>query len=175
MTLARRLALLAASLWLASCATRPPSIEAMPWTSGRLSIKVDASAEQPARSLSASFDLRGGDNGGELRLVSPLGALMAVATWSAGQASLVTADGTRIYSDLDELSRQALGESLPLRALPDWLAGKAWPGAASQPLPGGFEQLGWRVDLARYADGWVDARRDTAPITVVRARLLREP
>lgn len=175
MTVARLLAPLATALCLASCATRPPALEAMPWTSGRLSVKVDATAEQGARSLSASFDLRGSGNTGELRLISPLGTLIAVATWAPDQARLATPDGTKVYGDLDELSRRALGESLPLRALPDWLAGKPWPGATNQPLASGFEQLGWRVDLARFADGWVEARRDEPPVVLVRARLQIEP
>ena len=160
---------------LASCATRPPTIETMPWTSGRLSVKVDATLEQAARSVSASFDLRGSDQNGELRLVSPLGTLIAVATWTPDQARLATPEGTQTYPDLDALSRQALGEALPLRALPDWLAGRPWRGAASQVATSGFEQLGWQVDLARFADGWVDARRNEPPAVLVRARLQREP
>jgi outer membrane lipoprotein LolB len=66
-----------------------------------------------------------------------------------------------------------LGETLPLAALFDWLRGRPWPGAPSRPVaaPPGFEQLGWRVDLARFAEGQVDARRDRAPAVNVRARL----
>ena len=155
-----------------SCHTEVPRLEP---AAVEIFEQIDATPEQEARNVSASFDLRGGDQNGELRLVSPLGTLIAVATWTPDQARLATPEGTQTYPDLDALSRQALGEALPLRALPDWLAGRPWRGAASQASPSGFEQLGWQVDLARFADGWVDARRSVAPVVLVRARLQREP
>lgn len=165
--------LLAATLLVAGCATRPPNIDQMPWTSGRLSVRVDAVAQQPARSVTAAFDLRGSGERGELRLSSPLGTLIASAVWSPGAASLTTPEGETVFADLNSLSQQALGESLPLAALPDWLAGRPWPHAPSQPTAEGFDQLGWRVSLARLADGYVDAERSAAPIVRLRARIER--
>lgn len=153
---------LAVLLQLMACATRPPADEASPWTSGKLSLRVDALADKPARSVNASFDLRGSGQRGELRLMSSLGTIVASARWSADRAVLQTGDGEREYADLEALSQDALGEALPLRALPDWLAGRAWPGAATRPLAGpGFEQLGWHMDLARSAKApwWPRARR----------------
>ena len=70
-----------------------------------------------------------------------------------------------------------LGESLPVAALFDWLRGRPWPGAASTttvaPADAGFEQLGWIVNLARFDESWVAARRDAAPTVTVRARIDR--
>ncbi len=103
---------LAVLLQLTACATRPPADEASPWTSGKLSLRVDALADKPARSVNASFDLRGSGQRGELRLMSSLGTIVASARWSADRAVLQTGDGEREYADLETLSQDALGEAL---------------------------------------------------------------
>ena len=172
-------AALAALMATASgCATRPPQAgdEVL---SGRLQVSVDATAAQPGRSLTAAFELRGDAEHGELQLATPLGMVLASARWAPGSAVLATAGGpTTTFEDLDALSREALGEALPLRALPDWLRGRPWPGAPSQPTQPprepGFEQLGWSVGLARFAEGWVLARRENPPAVTVRARMDRD-
>lgn len=175
MTLARprTAGLLLAVLGLAACATRPAADAAMPWTSGRLSVRVEAWAEREARSVSADFDLRGDSRRGELRLSSPLGNVLAATRWTADQAVLDTGQGETRYADLETLSREALGEVLPLRALPDWLAGRPWSGAPSVGQPAGFEQLGWVVSLAAYAEGRIEAVRSAPPKVTVRVRLER--
>jgi outer membrane lipoprotein LolB len=162
-------ALLAVMTVMAGCATRPPL--GNDWLSGRLSVKVDAVAERPARSISSGFELRGDGEQGELRLTSPLGTVVATAHWAPGVARLVTADGETRYPDLETLAREALGEALPLRALPAWLHGQPWPGAPSLNTAAGFEQLGWQIGLARYAEGWLEVTRGSAPAVTVRARL----
>jgi hypothetical protein len=96
----------------------------MPWTSGRLSVRVEATADKSASNVSADFDLRGDSSRGELRLSSPLGAVLAATRWSATEVVLDTGQGPTRYADLETLSRDALGEALPLRAFPDWLAGR---------------------------------------------------
>jgi outer membrane lipoprotein LolB len=166
----RALPLLAAAL-LAACAspTRQPGEPA--WTSGRLSLRVEAGAATPAQSYSAAFELRGDGSSGELRLMSPLGTRLASARWAPGLAVLATPEGEQRFGSLDELSRGALGEVLPLAALPAWLSGLPWAGAPHQAAESGFEQLGWRVLLARRAEGWVEARRSAAPAVLVRVRL----
>ena len=69
----------------------------------------------------------------------------------------------------------ALGESLPLAALPDWLAGRPWPGAPHTPGEAGFVQLGWQVSLARRSEGWIEARRAAPPAVLVRVKLDDNP
>jgi outer membrane lipoprotein LolB len=170
------LALLTALSMLVACATQPASDPAAalgPWTSGRLSLKADASADRAAQSLSAAFELRGTANQGELRMLSPLGSVLAAARWQPGLVLLNTPQSVQRFADLQTLSRQVLGEEVPLAALPDWLAGRPWAGALHQPQPGGFEQLGWRVQTDRLAEGWVSARRDSAPAVQLRVRLDR--
>ncbi|HEY6133134.1 MAG TPA: outer membrane lipoprotein LolB [Rubrivivax sp.] len=156
---------------VAGCALTPPSVDG--GLGGRLSVQVDAAAPEPARQLSAGFELRGDPVRGELDLTSPLGTVLAQARWQPGRAELLTPSGNQTFTDLDELSRRTFGEPLPLSALFDWLRGRPWAGAASQPLAAGtgFEQLGWQVDTGRLADGQLMARRALAPAVTLRVRL----
>lgn len=155
---------------LAGCATTPrPASE----LAGRLAVSVAAHEGAPARNLTTQFELRGDAQAGELQLSTPLGSTAAQARWRPGSAELITAQSTRSFPNLDALAQELLGESLPLAALLEWLRGRPWPGAASQAREGGFEQLGWRIDLSRVAEGWVLAGRERAPALSVRARLER--
>jgi outer membrane lipoprotein LolB len=143
--------------------------------SGRLSVRVDATGEQPARSVSAAFELQGTPDAGRLNLSSPLGTVLAQARWSPRQVSLTTPEGETSFADLNTLTQEMLGESLPVAALFDWLRGRPWSQAPSEPaLPpaeAGFRQLGWVIDLARFHEGWVLAQRPQAPKVTVRARI----
>lgn len=169
-----RAALLLTAALLSACATPPRETASGSWTTGRLSVRIDATADQAAQSVAVAFELRGDDSSGEMRLLSPLGTQLASARWSPGRATLRTPDGTQEFPNLNALSRQALGEALPLAALPDWLAGRPWTGATSVlsvDETRGFEQLGWQVVLSRYAEGWVEARRAAPPQVLVRVKL----
>jgi outer membrane lipoprotein LolB len=137
-------------------------------------VRVEPTAATSARSLTAAFDLRGGASAGTLGLSTPLGSMLAEARWRPGSVVLVTPQGTRRFADLDDLTREVLGESVPVEAWFDWLHGRPWAGAASTPQSGdaGFRQLGWTVDLSRFAAGAVAAsRQDPAPAVVVRIQL----
>ena len=166
---AARLAAAALLLSLAACATAPP--RPAPDLAGRLALRIEAGAGAAARSLTTHFELRGDAQNGELQLSTPLGSTAAQARWRPGAAELITPGGTRRYDGLDALAQDMLGETMPLAALIDWLRGRPWSGAPNTPSGGGFEQLGWRIDLSRFAEGWVVAARDTAPALLVRARL----
>jgi outer membrane lipoprotein LolB len=158
-------------LGLVGCATVGPPAGEAPWTSGRLSVRVAASADRAAQTVSASFELRAQGEQGELRLNSPLGTRLATAIWAPRVARLITPEGETNFSSLDELSRQSVGESLPLAALPDWLAGRPWPAAPHRANDAGFEQLDWQISLVRQREGWIEARRSTPPVVLVRVRL----
>mgnify|MGYP001553916021 CR=1 FL=1 len=163
---------------LAGCATVPRGGAnlAGETLSGRLSVRVEADGATPARAVSAMFDLRGDPGAGRLDLSTPLGSMMAQARWSPSRVVLATPKGESDFPDLDALTREVLGESLPVAALFDWLHGRPWPGAPSVPTAGsndGFEQLGWTVDLGRYADAVVSAHRASPPPVTVRIKLDR--
>jgi outer membrane lipoprotein LolB len=163
--------LLAASL-LAGCATVGQQAPAGSATlSGKLSVRVDATATTPARSESGNFELKGTPEAGQLNLFTPLGTVLAQARWAGQRAWLATSQGETAYPDLDSLTQEMLGERLPVAALFDWLRGRPWPGAPSRAVEGGFEQLGWSIDLARFGEGWVAAKRTQAPAVLVRARV----
>lgn len=162
-----------ASLALAGCASTPPPAQAP--LSGRLVVKVGASGERPAQSHTVAFELSGDERDGQMKLLGPLGAQLALARWSAGGASLQDAQGTRSFPDLATLADEALGEPLPLDALLHWLQGRPWPraphGVRSDGVAG-FTQLGWAIDLGRYAvDGLVEAVRVAPPGLSVRVKL----
>lgn len=163
--------LLLLTMLLAACASRPPV--GADTLSGRMAVQIEG---QPERNVSGGFELVGSPRQGRLSLTGPLGTVAAQAEWSAGETWLV-ADGQRTrYDDLDALATAALGESIPIAALFDWLRGQAWPGAPSSVLDGGlagFMQLGWRVDLSRWSEGWIEARREARPAVTVRARMER--
>jgi outer membrane lipoprotein LolB len=166
---------LAAAGTLSGCATlREPGVAAL---EGRLSVRVDGEPGAPARSLSASFQLLGDAERGSLDLSTPLGTVLARASWSPGQVLLVTPQGSTPYTDLPALTRDLLGEALPVAALFDWLRGRPWVGAQSSrshpPDAIGFLQLGWQVTLDRFDEGVVVARRAEPPAVTVRARMDR--
>ncbi len=180
----RALLVAACAFVVAGCATvpGPRPDEGGDALSGRLAIRVDADGPQAARSFSAAFDLRGAASAGSLGLSTPLGSLLAQARWSPAEVVLVTPQGTRRFADLDGLTRDVLGESVPIEAWFDWLHGRPWPNAPSAAsaagsdpsTPASFTQLGWAVDLSRFGDGAVTATREApTPIVTVRIRLDR--
>lgn len=176
----RSLATLPVALLVVGCASRlplAPAVASQQRFAGRLAMQVAAGPRSTAQSLSAAFELRGRPEVGEIELATSLGTLLAQARWSPSEVLLVTPQGTRRFADLDELSREALGEALPLAALFDWLRGRPWSGAASSRLSSdeaqGFVQLGWEVDLRRFDSGQIAARRPAAPPVQLRVQLDR--
>ena len=114
------------------------------WT-GRISLMVQS---EPAQSFSASFDLKGSAERGELSLVSPLGNVLGVLRWSPGEAVLDSGSGKiQRFASVDELMAKATGAAVPLDALFAWLRGDN--AAAS----------GWSADLSRYQEGRISAKR----------------
>jgi outer membrane lipoprotein LolB len=166
----RPAAIVATGALVAACATPPHELPGA-LISGRLAVQVDG---DPPRGFNGDFELRGDARSGSLRLTGPLGTTAADARWSPTQTWLVTAQSSTTYASLDELTAAAFGEPIPVAPLFDWLRGRPWPGAPAVAIGGstsGFEQLGWRVDLSRWADGLIEARRDAPPRVTVRARV----
>ncbi|MFT3664324.1 outer membrane lipoprotein LolB [Piscinibacter sp.] len=166
------LALPAAAL-LQACASLRTETQSLAGESlaGRLALRVDTTGEEQARSMVAAFELQGAPETGRLNLATPTGQVMAQARWQPGRVLLVTPQGETPYPSLDALTREVLGESLPVAALFDWLRGRPWPGAGHLAQPDGFRQLGWAVDLSRFADDTIVAVREAAPAVTVRVKL----
>lgn len=114
------------------------------WT-GRISLQVQS---EPAQSFSASFELKGRAERGELTLISPLGNVLGVLRWSPGEAVLDSGGGkVQRFASVDELMAQATGAAVPIDALFAWLRGDN--AAAS----------GWSADLSRQKEGRISAKR----------------
>lgn len=164
-----------ATTLLAGCATRqsaPPGGDVL---TGRLILQIGPSESQLPRQWSAGFELRGTARRGVLDLTSPLGTLVAQARWQPGQAELLQGTDIVQFAGLAELSRQLLGEVVPLEALYDWLRGRPAPETPHEPTEAGFVQHGWRVEITGLAQGLFVARRAAAPMITLRARLEGAP
>lgn len=112
---------------------------------GRISLQV---ASEPAQSFSASFELKGRAENGELRLISPLGNVLGVLRWSPGQALLDRGNqDIQRFASIDELMERATGAAIPLSALFAWLQGN------------NATASGWMADLTRHGEGRFSARR----------------
>ena len=160
---------------LAGCATHQPTARGRDVLTGRLILQIGASASQPSRQWSAGFELRGSASSGELDLTSPLGTVVAQARWQPGQAELLQGPETTRFEGLAELSRQMLGEAVPLEALFDWLRGRPDPQAPHQLTSSGFVQQGWNIEITGLAEGLFVARRASTPAITLRARLEGAP
>ena len=136
--------------------------------SGRISVTVAGDVHNRGTGGAASFELFGGPEAGRLELSAPLGGLVARASWQPGLVLLQTPDQERRFDDLDALTREMLGEAVPVAALFDWLQARPWPAAPHQKTAAGFEQLGWRIEPRLPA---LVATRLSEPTVTLRARL----
>lgn len=146
---------------LAACTTTPKPIEGTSADAfsriGRFAITVN---EEGGKQNAVQGGFSWSDDGRRyvLDLTNPLGSTEARVEGQPGAASLTKADGTRLVADNpDALAEDALGSSMPVSGLRDWLRGKL----AGQPeatdvssdelgRPVAFEQGGWRANLSRY-------------------------
>lgn len=164
-------ALLVIALALAGCAqvpkTAPPTAtEAR--LGGRISVTVAGDVHKRGTGGAASFELFGDPQAGRLELTSPLGSLVARASWQPGLVTLRTPDDERRFDDLDALTRELLGEPVPVAALFDWLQARPWAAAPHQKTASGFEQLGWRIEPKLPS---LVATRLADPVVTLRAKL----
>lgn len=128
-------------------------------------MQVEASPEDAAskrQSFSASFELSGTPQAGELRLITPLGSTLAVIRWAPQSAVLEAHGDSRSYAGLDALTQDLLGASVSAPALFAWLQGSTLAGS------------GWQVDLSEYPQGKVNAMR-IDPLPQAHLRLILEP
>ncbi|WP_431099960.1 lipoprotein insertase outer membrane protein LolB [Roseateles noduli] len=148
-----------------------------PRLTGKFGLIVPAGAGgQRGQNVNANFELLGDPRRGQLEMSTPMGSLVARVSWQPGSAWVKTPDGDRAYDDIDALTQELLGETLPLQALFDWLRGRPWPQAPSR-ADGetGFQQLGWQVDLRRFDNQLISAQRlnpnGPEPLATLRLKL----
>jgi len=128
---------------------------------GRVAVKLEQ------RGYSAKLSWRHALAGDQLRLLSPIGSVIAVLEADASGATLTSAD-KKVYhsSDVQALTRQVLGWDLPLDGLQHWVLGRAEPElpvqAQERDERGRLTKLTqnqWRIDYLAYAgDGALPSR-----------------
>lgn len=147
-------------LLAAGCAApRMKPVDTQAYWSGRMAIQV---LKDPPESLSASFELQGSAQTGEMVLISPIGTTLARLEWTPQRARLVQGSHQLESSSLQKLGAHLTGTELPIAALFEWLAGRT------------AEAPGWQVDLSAHAQGRIAAeRRLPAPGALLRIVLDR--
>lgn len=158
------LALAGALAVLAGCATTsaPRSAAAVaPYRdaldlAGRIAINYSRDGKQ--ESLSGKFTWRQTAANTDVTLISPTGQTVAVINVAPGSATLKrSGEPTRTASDLDSLTRQTLGWTLPVSGLRDWLQGYAVAAdgsrfAASPASDTVVTRDGWKLDYVSWQD-----------------------
>lgn len=157
--------LLAATILIAACASNTTAIDSNEaqnrvWT-GRLGLQVETSDAQPAQSFSASFELSGNAQAGQLVLITPLGSTLAVLSWQPGEALLREGQQMRRFDTLNELSEKAIGTALPIAALFNWLQGL------------NTQVQGWQVDVSQLPRRLILHR--ASPLPQAQLRLVIDP
>jgi outer membrane lipoprotein LolB len=160
----RRLTLLALAAALAGCAT--PSAQLSHATvgpyrdsidlSGRLSINYQKDGQ--AHSLTGHFDWAQRPGEIQVSLASPLGQTIAKIRVTPQEAVLTQSErAPRVAKDIDTLTEQTLGWSLPVSGLRDWLQGYAVDAdgrrfLASPASNSVFTRDGWRLRFVSWQD-----------------------
>jgi outer membrane lipoprotein LolB len=160
----RRLALIAVAAILAGCATPAaqlsrasvPDYRDTIDLTGRLSVNYERDG-QP-ESLTGNFTWSQRPGRIDVSLASPLGQTIAAISVTPEQATLTQAQrAPRVATDIDTLSAEALGWSLPVSGLRDWLQGYAFDAdgkrfVASPANNSVFTRDGWRLRFVSWQD-----------------------
>jgi outer membrane lipoprotein LolB len=164
-TLLQALALASAAILLSACATAPlaPPSQAMVADyreaidlSGRLSVNYDKDGKQ--ETLSGKFNWAQVPGVVDVTLLSPLGQTIAKIKVTPQAASLTQGEHPpRVAADIDSLTAQTLGWSLPVSGLRDWLQGYATAadGKRFAASPAGNTVTtpdGWRLTFVSWQD-----------------------
>ncbi|MEV4783601.1 outer membrane lipoprotein LolB [Burkholderia sp. LMU1-1-1.1] len=161
---ASTLALAGALAVLAGCATTsaPRSTTAVaPYRdtldlAGRIAINYSRDGKQ--ESLSGKFTWRQTAANTDVTLISPTGQTVAIINVTPTAATLKrSGEPTRTASDLDSLTRQTLGWTLPVSGLRDWLQGYAVAAdggrfSASPASDTVVTRDGWKLDYVSWQD-----------------------
>jgi len=123
---------------------------------GRIAINYSRDGKQ--ESLSGKFTWRQTAANTDVTLISPTGQTVAVINVTPTSATLKrSGEPTRTASDLDSLTRQTLGWTLPVSGLRDWLQGYAVAAdgsrfSASPASDTVVTRDGWKLDYVSWQD-----------------------
>lgn len=123
---------------------------------GRLS--VNYSKDGKRETLSGKFNWLQTADRTDVSLASPLGSTIATITVAPGYASLTEAGkAPRVADDIDSLSAQTLGWTLPVSGLRDWLQGHATAADGSRYTASPAHNSvttrdGWQLDYVSWQD-----------------------
>lgn len=131
---------------------------------------------QGSESFSARFLWRQQGSAFRIDLWGPLGQGRVLLTGRDDYLELRDGDGTVLSAGSpDTVMRRQLGWSLPLAVLPEWVRGRPAPRPPATDLTwdedgrlSGFRQLGWQVELARYAQEHPGASAGPEPLFLPR-------
>ncbi|MES2323743.1 MAG: outer membrane lipoprotein LolB [Pseudomonadota bacterium] len=155
---------------------------------GRLS--VNYTREGQPETLSGKFSWSQVPGVVDVTLASPLGQTIAKIVVTPESATLIQSDRQpRVARDIDTLTAQALGWSLPVSGLRDWLQGYATAAdgkrfAASPAANSVTTPDGWRLTFVTWQDGKaarptpkrIDAERSaTATAGALSLRIIVDP
>ena len=163
-SLSRRLSLFAIAAVLAGCATTNPSTTDANATVGAYRDTIDLSGRLSANyqkdgqpgSITGNFEWSQQPGRIEVALFSPTGQTVATINVTPEQATLTQANQPPSSArDIDSLTAQALGWSLPVSGLRDWLQGYATDAsgkrfAASPAKNEVFTADGWRLRFVSW-------------------------
>jgi outer membrane lipoprotein LolB len=128
----RVFALAACAAALAGCATTSAPLSQAPVAAYREtvtlagSLSVNYQKDGKPESITGKFNWQQTPGRVDVSLASPLGQTLAIISVTPESATLTQADrAPRVAKDLETLTRDALGWSLPVSGLRDWLQGYA--------------------------------------------------
>lgn len=130
---------------LVGCATPSPrSADIGAFWAGRLALQLQST---PPQSWSATFELKGSAENGQMTLFSPIGTTLARLSWTPEVAIMEQGQDQTISTNLKSLSQQLSGTDLPIAAMFEWLEGRTG------------DAPGWQVDLSQHLQGRLSAKR----------------
>ena len=158
----RGLAVICLTTMLAACTSVPlkTTTAIVPEKIDRFDIVARLGVRQDKEGFSGNVHWKHLTTLDELWLISPLGQTVAQLRQTLELATLTTAD-KKIYqaSDIEALTQQTFGWSIPLSGMSYWLRGMAAP--TSEPLIRKrdqanriteMEQNGWNIEISEYQD-----------------------
>ena len=88
----------------------------------------------------------------EINFTTPLGQTVAKIVIESDMVTLSTKDRTYVGNDVDDMLYDNVGFDLPVNYLHYWVEGLPLPNeAVTKYIPGGFEQLGWKVEYLDWS------------------------